>query len=128
MWSTVEVNASSAEIPEGDNYTLVCTVSFGDIDLQAKPKIVWLGPDGSPVQNGSNTTVKSLETVNDETRLALYFLPLNSSHGGEYSCRASVDVPYLNIALSKVVNSFLDVTSKSVATHQHGTACFPIHH
>ncbi len=82
-----------------------------DLDLEATPTIVWLGPGGSPVSNGSDITV-NMVTMGNETRLSLNFLPLNSTHGGEYSCNVSVNVPYLNVKLSKVVVKSLVVTSK----------------
>ncbi len=114
-WSAVTVDASPTEVlAEGYDYTLSCTVSFENIDLQAKPKIVWLGPEGSPVQNGSNVTVGRAITIGDETRLSLHFSPLSSTHGGGYICSVSVHVPYINVTLSKLVTTFLVVESKSI--------------
>ncbi len=114
-WSTVTVDASpTAVVTEGYDYTLSCTVNFENIDLQAKPKMVWLGPEGSPVQNASNVTVGRALTIGNVTRLSLRFSPLSSTHGGEYICSVSVHVPYINVTLSKLVTTFLVVESKSI--------------
>ncbi len=110
-WSTAEIDASPTTQPtEGYDYILSFTATFID-GLEATPSIVWLGPDGSPVRNGSDITV-NMVTVGNKRRLSLNFLPLNSTHGGEYSCNVSVNVPYLNVKLSKAVGWSLVVTSK----------------
>ncbi len=111
-WSTAGFDASPKTQPtEGYDYILSLTATFID-GLEATPTIVWLGPDGSPVRNGGNITVGNMVTVGNDTRRSLNFLPLSSTHGGEYSCNISVNVPYLNVKLSKVVRWSLVVTSK----------------
>ena len=96
---------------EGDDYTMTCTVLFY-LDLQAQPVFEWIGPDGTLIYNGSNITVQNHAVVSDTSVIALTFFPLSSSHGGEYSCVASIKVPYLNETVSKAKSRVIVVTSK----------------
>ncbi len=75
---------------------------------------MWVGPDGDPVVTGNNMTVGRAETVGRKASLLLTFiLPLSSTDGGNYSCNVSVFVPYVNVALSKVVRKMPIITGKS---------------
>ena len=99
------------ELYEGDDHTLTCTVLF-NLYLQAQPVFEWIGPDGTPLHNGSNITVQHHGVVNNTSSAILTFSPLSSSHGGQYSCVASVMVPYLNETVFKAKTRFIVVTSK----------------
>lgn len=83
-----------------------------NVDLEARPRLVWLGSDGLPVTNGSNITVGTSETVGDKTSLALNFTSLASTDRRDFTCEVSVLVPYMNVTLSKVVGKSLIVTCK----------------
>ncbi len=111
-WGTASVEPSISSQPtEGYEYTYLCSIVL-NVDLEATPELVWVGPDGTPVINGSSVTVGQTETVGTETSLALSYEPLNSTHGGIYSCNITVHVPYVNVTLYKVVRKTLVVTSK----------------
>ncbi len=83
------------------------------VDLETTPELVWVGPEGDHVVTGSNVTVGRAETMARKTSLLLSFLPLNSTHGGNYSCEASILVPYVNVTLSIVARRMPIITSKS---------------
>ncbi len=101
----------SSQPTEGYEYTYLCSIVL-TVDLEAKPNLVWVGPEGDPVVTGSNVTVGRAETVGRETSLLLT-LPLSSTNGGNYSCNVSMFVPHVNVALSIVARKMPIVTSKS---------------
>ena len=83
-WATVEVNSTTAYPTEGHDFGLVCTVTMSmNVDLNADPTLVWVGPDGTPVLSEHNITVGTPMVDDNVTSLTLLFTPLNSSHGGE---------------------------------------------
>ncbi len=112
MWGTATIEPSISSQPtDGYEYTYLCSIVL-NVDLEATPNLVWVGPDGSPIVTGSNVTVRRAKTVERKTSLLLSFLPLSSTHGGNYECIVSVFVPYVNMALSKVARKTMIVTSK----------------
>lgn len=112
MWGTAEIEPSITTAPtEGYEYSFLCRIVL-TVDLEATPELVWFGPDGNPVQNRSNVTVGVSETVGRETGLLLRFMPVNSTHGGNYTCKVTVSVPYVNVTLTKVLSKSLVVTSE----------------
>ncbi len=112
VWGTATIEPSISSQPtEGYMYTYLCSIVL-NVDLEATPELVWVGPDGDPVAISSKIVIGQTETVGRETSLALNYVPLNSTHGGNYSCEVSVQVPYLNVTLSKLVRKTLVVTSK----------------
>ena len=96
---------------KGHEFGLICTVSM-NVDLNADPTLVWVGPDGTPVLSEHNITAGTPMVDDNVTSLTLFFTPLNSSHGGEYTCKATVSVPELNVTLSKRATRDLIVTSR----------------
>ena len=110
-WATVEVNFTTEYPTEGHDFGLVCTVTM-NVDLNADPTLCWLGPDESPVLSEHNITVGTPMVNDNVTSLALFFTPLNSSHGGEYTCNAAISVPELSVTLSKSATSDFIVTSR----------------
>ena len=72
----------------GENYTLICTVTVidgltDDVILDTS----WTDNAGDPAQLDSAYTVSGVNTT-----LTLNFNPLLSSHGGQYTCNASVTI------------------------------------
>ncbi len=113
MWGTATIEPSISSQPtEGYEYTYLCSIVLRD-GIVGTPNLVWVGPDGDPIVSASNMTVERAETVEGKTSLLLSFLPLSSTHGGNYSCEASVLVPHVNVTRFKVVKKTLIVTSKS---------------
>ena len=85
---------SAGESTAGVNHTLICTVTL-EQDLRAPLLIQWTAP------NGSIVGIQSLMILpNSSYNLSLTFDPLHTSHGGQYSCMASVNVPEANIFIS----------------------------
>ena len=107
----MEVNGTTAHPTEGHDFGLICTVTM-TLDLNAEPALEWLGPDGTPVLSEHNITVGTPMVDNNVTSLTLNFTPLNSSHGGEYTCKAAIIVSELNVTLSKTASRDLIVTSE----------------
>ena len=71
------------------SYNLTCTVILNGIT--GPPIIEWLGPN-NPVLNSSNVTLENMVMVNDSTYgVTLVFSRLHTSHGGQYTCRATLD-------------------------------------
>ncbi len=97
MWGIATIDPSISSQPTGGyEYTYLCSIVLRD-GLEATPNLVWVGPDGDPIVAGNNVTVGEAKTVVKKTSLLLSFLPLSSTHGGNYSCEASILVPYVNV-------------------------------
>ena len=105
------MNSTTEPPTDGHDFGLVCTVTM-NVDLNADPTLEWVGPDGTPVLSEHNITVGTPMVDDNVTTLTLNFTPLNSSHGGEYICKATVSVPELSVTLSKRATRDLIVTSR----------------
>ncbi len=113
VWGTVTIEPSISSQPtEGYEYTYLCSIVLRD-GIVGTANLVWVGPDGDPVVTGSNMTVGRAKTVGRKTSLLLSFLPLNSTHGGNYSCNVSVFILHVNVTVSEVVRKTLIITCKS---------------
>ena len=72
------------------SYSLTCTVILNGIT--GSPTIEWLSPTNNPIPNSSNVTVENMVMVNDSAYCeTLVFSRLHTSHGGQYTCRATLD-------------------------------------
>ena len=77
----------------GDPLNLTCTVSVVE-NLVQPPSVTWTGPgvgqtdveEIGPMVSGAVTT------------LTLSFNPLRTSHGGQYTCRAVLDIPTAGVS------------------------------
>ena len=69
----------------GDTFNVTCTV-----DVSRPPDVQWMYPNGTTVTNGSGIVVGSPMRVGNITNLTLTFNPLNTSHGGQYTCHSVV--------------------------------------
>ena len=99
---------SSPLVTAGDSHTLSCAVAE---DVVVTPLLQWLGPDGSVVSNTGNPFVV---TSNRGRVSTVRFLPLHTSHGGSYSCRAIINSPGLSTVQS-VQSTDVIVQSESPA-------------
>ncbi len=113
MWASVNITPIIGAI-DGEDYYLTCTVTVIDGLMADAVSVTWLGPDGSVV-DGENTTT-SVFLSNSSTVLSsrLTFHPLRSTHGGNYTCKATILVPGLNEPPPITAMAQLVVTSKSV--------------
>ena len=82
----------------GSVYSLVCTVKVVD-GLVVVPDMVWM-KDGGALVNGTNTTLTRTVSGGNST-LNLTFNPLLTSHGGQYTCVATISVPQLSLSVTK---------------------------
>ena len=99
---------SSSVATAGDSLTLSCAVAE---NVVMTPFLQWLGPDGSVVSITGNPFVV---TSNRGRVSTVRFLPLHTSHGGSYSCRAFINNPGLSTVQS-VQSTDVIVQSESPA-------------
>ena len=83
----------------GQPFTLSCTVETVDF-LFIVPTIEWIQ---TPDKLRMSMTTPSLDLVLD---------PLASSDGGRYLCRASVNIPSVNVSVSADITEEVMVQSK----------------
>ncbi len=96
----------------GEEYTLLCLASKTVSGLSNTPSLQWLDEDGSPVSNGGPVTVGEATAQSSGVSLSLTFSSLHVSHGGRYTCQASLSSPALETSLVKSTTS--DVTLQSM--------------
>ena len=95
----------------GDVYTLTCNATVVE-NLAVRPDIQWLYTNGTIV-GGTNITVGTMMMLGNVFTQNLTFSPLRTSHGGQYICRASVDIPV--ISLSGINSEFsMDINVQSM--------------
>ena len=99
---------SAGESTAGVNHTLTCTVTL-EQDLRAPLLIQWTAPNGNII---GNETLVDVTVSKSSNNLFLTFAPLHTSHGGQYSCMASVDVSKANVFLSGQAS--LNITVQSI--------------
>ena len=80
----------------GDVYTLTCNATVVE-NLAIKPNIQWLYTNGTIV-GGTNITMCTMMMLGNVFTQNLTFSPLRTSHGGQYICRASVDIPVISLS------------------------------
>ena len=94
-WASVEVsNSTGQNALHGTNYALMCIVNRIP-GMRIIPSLEWVGPDGEVIVSGGNITVGEVEHEGAVSSLTLSFTPVSSSHGGTYTCRAAVSVPWM---------------------------------
>ena len=81
----------------GSVYSLVCIVKVVD-GLVVGPDVVWM-KNGGVVVNRTNTTLTRTVSGGHST-LNLTFNPLLTSHGGQYTCVATISVPQLSLNIT----------------------------
>ena len=81
----------------GEMYTLSCTATVVE-NLVVVPNIQWEYSNGSVVNSGSSFALSAMITSGNTTTHNLTFSPLRTSHGGEYTCRAIINIPSISIS------------------------------
>ena len=95
----------------GNAYTLVCRVSVVE-SLVVDPDVVWLDSNRMTV-SGLDIAVGRPSIEGTVVTRNLTFSPLHTSHGGEYTCRASISVS--SISIENLSNSSsTNITVKSM--------------
>ena len=81
----------------GELLTLTCRVIVVE-DLTVQPDVEWVVPGGSAVMSAvNNVTVVNVSRNGRESALDLEFSPLQTFHGGQYTCRAIIDIQSINV-------------------------------
>eukprot|EP00731_Ephydatia_muelleri_P018726 Em0011g766a len=105
----------------GSVYSLVCTVKVID-GLVVVPDVMWM-KDGRVIVNGTNTTL-TRTVLGGNSNLNLTFNPLLTSHGGQYTCVATISVPQLSLSVtnsSAVTVSVQTLPPPVVTTSSYGS-------
>ena len=99
----------------GEVYTLSCTASVVE-KLVLVPTIQWEYSNGSAVEGGSTFTLSDVVTSGNTTTRNLTFSPLQTSHGGKYTCRAIINIPSISISgLNSSKSTDVVVQSKTLS-------------
>ena len=110
----VSILAVSEDAPvAGQLYTLLCTVTVQNGPI-SHLQIMWLDPAGQPLSSQGVITIAKQPVLNP-TRLTTYslsFSPLHTSHGGEYTCQATVTSPQQTLQETSSAAHNLTVDSK----------------
>ena len=109
----MEVTADRVKT-EGQEFNLTCVVTVVGGLPPDSVSVSWLGPKGYAVYDDEIIESGLANSTNVTTTSVLVFKHLKSSHGGTYRCKASVNVPGLNIPPPLVQEYDLIVTSKQV--------------
>ena len=106
---TLDVTISHVGGPfiAGQSYNLTCTVTLEN--AAGTPTVGWLNPNNNPLHSSSDITVGDTVAVNCSTyTTTLQFTTLRTSHGGQYSCQATLG------AVNNTIITNVTVQSKSV--------------
>ena len=104
------ITQDTGVLTAGQSHNLTCTAMLGG--ATGFPAIEWLGPNNNPLLNSSNVTVENVMMVNDSAyERTLVFSSLHTSHGGQYTCRATLG------QASAVASTELSVQSVCVKFH-----------
>ena len=97
----------------GNTLTLICNVTLRQT-LRTTPSIEWVGPDGA-IGGVSNVTI----SMTSESGVSVMFVPLHTSHGGEYRCVANITIPQVTITASSAYDITVQSQSLQPAPHTH---------
>lgn len=98
----------------GQTLTLLCRVILPE-GLITPPQIAWLSPQGSILTSEGELTVGNQELTGNPSRLSTYMVQFSSvltSHGGTYTCQATVSSLYGTIQKSVFRMHNVSVQSK----------------
>eukprot|EP00731_Ephydatia_muelleri_P018727 Em0011g767a len=93
----VVTSSSYGSTIAGSVYSLLCMVKVVD-GLVVVPDVVWM-KDGGILLNGTNATLTRTVSGGNST-LNLTFNPLLTSHGGQYTCVATISIPQLSLSIT----------------------------
>ena len=74
----------------GEEYQLICTVEVVE-GLVVQPTVAWLDPTNQPASKQS-IAEGTAQRDGVSTTLTLTFTPLRTSHMGQYTCQAIVNI------------------------------------
>ena len=91
---------SKGDPTAGNTYTLVCQVGVVE-GLVVDPDVDWLDSNGTTV-SGLDITVGGPSIEGSVVTRNLIFSHLHTSHGGDYTCRASISVFSISLSSSNL--------------------------
>ena len=95
----VAINTVSIPIA-GEMLTLTCRVTVVE-GLTVQPDVEWLDSGGSAVRSGVNNNIITVDNVmrnGSESTLGLEFSSLHTSDGGQYTCRATINIQLIYVS------------------------------
>jgi hypothetical protein len=98
----------------GQTFALLCRVVLPD-GLPTRPSIAWYSPQGNVLMSEGELTVGNQQVIGSPSRVSTYaiqFSPVLTSHGGTYTCRATVSSPRGTLQESVTMAQNLTVESK----------------
>ena len=115
-WASVHIRTSRVSALHGSEFILECRVR-AITGMTLPPSVEWVGLDGTVLESEENVTIGEVETRGTASTLSLSFNAVLSSQGGYYTCRATVNVPWMTVCnhLSFLQHSiWLLLVSKSI--------------
>ena len=99
----------------GDILSLTCTVTTVE-NLVLPPHVEFLNTSGEPLEQQDIIIIGTPSTEGVITTLEITFLTLLTSHGGQYICRATINIPQVTTGRNVSSESIVDVivTRKSL--------------
>ena len=94
----------------GETFSLECVVTTEEGVRPENISITWTIPGGQMKVVESNSTSGGVTTGR------LSFVPLNTSHGGEYVCTGRIQSPDVEVNVSSSITQGVNVTSEYYST------------
>ena len=106
----VTITSSGSSAIAGTTHSLTCDVTLAQV-LRERPVIEWVWSNATWIENGTLEGVLVFSSLPYAT-LTLTFVPLHTSHGGIYQCRARVMDSNATLFLSSDSSYSLTVQSE----------------
>ena len=90
----------------GETLTLTCTVTVADWaeSLLGAVTLEWLNSENTTLSNGGNIILNDRMGSSPSFNRTLEFNPLQTSHGGQYTCKAMSDIGEITLVMANDVN------------------------
>ena len=99
----------------GEMYSLICTVSTAS-NLTMDPVIVWMDSSGVVGVDSDDNISLGNSSSGGEYNVTLTFSSLHTSHGDNYTCMATINIPVAEIDLSSSASETVILKSKHMTT------------
>ena len=97
-------------------YTLTCTATVIE-NLVVPPTVEWL-IGGQSVSNSNGIIVEPTEVSGVNSSRVLRISTLRSSHGGQYTCRARINIPEADLLVDGSQERDVSVQCKLILTRK----------
>ena len=108
------VITSTGDGTAGQPYTLTCTATVIE-NLVVPPTVEWL-IGGQSVSNSNGVIVEPTEVSGVNSSRVLRISTLHSSHRGQYTCRARIDIPEADLLVVNTQERDVRVQCKLILT------------